>query len=424
MTRLVDITSQEWKFVTLADGMPSPGYAVLSHTWGPDEVLFNDLVSGTFRSRQGFDKMRTACRLAGELDLSYLWVDTCCIDLTSSADLSETLNRMFKILKEATVCIAHLPDVMRVSDMPQSRWFTRGWLLQELIGPSEVRFYSREWESLGDRSSLAAHISAISRVPESILRRKTDPSIGELLRRFSVAEKFRWAAGRQCTRSEDTAYSLLGIFDVSIPLLYGEGDKAFHRLEEGILKHSDDHSILAFRSLEPPAPPTAERAIYTPVFAGRPDFFQDEIRMDWSAHPGKNRTTFVDGDLNIELLICQPLESPFGLTPRDHYIGILDCVIGQDLLSRPAILLRMLEGSDKFLRIGNGLLFKVSPNDPASCVLLGYEDDEEYRGGYSSPPQVRQHQAKDPVSSHIQPRRRQESPNYAHDPLARNVSRT
>lgn len=236
---------------------------------------------------------------------------------------------------------------------------------------------------LGDRKGLSSQISRITRIPGSVLRRKDGLPVRQILNGISVSEKFRWAAGRMCTRREDIAYSLLGLFDVNMPLLYGEREKAFYRLQEGILKTCDDHSILAFRSLKPPALPAAERGFCTPVFAGGPDYFQDDIHSDWSAHPGKSRTSFVDGDLSIELLICQPLESPFGATPQDHHVGILDCVIGKDLLSRPAILLRMLEGSDKFLRIGNGLLFKVGPDDPTSCTLLGYEDEEDYRGKWS-----------------------------------------
>ncbi|KUJ17277.1 HET-domain-containing protein [Mollisia scopiformis] len=227
-------------------GDDTPPYAILSHTWGRDEVTFQDLnLAGSGQDKLGYEKIRKCCEQAIQDGLYWAWVDTCCIDKTSSAELSEAINSMFRWYQKAQVCYVYLSDVSgcnppQEEELAQSRWFTRSWTLQELIAPRFVLFYSRIWEHIGTKEQLADIISSITTIDEEDL-------CGTSLELVSVAKKMSWAAKRKATRLEDTAYSLLGLFDVNMPLLYGEGQKAFIRLQEEILKSSYDHSLFAWR---------------------------------------------------------------------------------------------------------------------------------------------------------------------------------
>jgi Heterokaryon incompatibility protein (HET) len=227
-----------------------PRYAILSHTWGPDsdEVTFKDLVDGTGKTKPGYDKIRFCGEQASRDSLQYVWVDTCCIDKSNSSELSEAINSMFRWYQNAARCYVYLPDVSKPpfdantihSNQPRwepafrkSRWFTRGWTLQELIAPASVEFFSKEGENIGNKNSLERSITDITGIPVKALR-------GCSLSSFSVAERLSWQDSRETKRKEDKAYSLLGIFDVSMPLIYGEGrEKAFKRLREEIDKVSE-----------------------------------------------------------------------------------------------------------------------------------------------------------------------------------------
>ena len=223
-----------------------PHYAILSHAWGADEVSFADFTSPEKGiSKKGYDKIRNCCEIARSEGFDYAWIDTCCINKSSSAELSEAINSMFQWYRGAGVCYAYLSDVDR-SDSPlsrsssfaRSRWFTRGWTLQELLAPLEVVFLDSAWVEIGTKRSLRSTLSSITRINESALERYRGGD-------FSVAQKMSWAAGRATTRLEDEAYYLMGLFDVNMPLLYGEGGKAFLRLQQEILKQSDDDSLFA-----------------------------------------------------------------------------------------------------------------------------------------------------------------------------------
>lgn len=241
-----------------------PPYAVLSHTWGDDEVTFGDLTSSTssYREKQGWRKIEYCCAQAGEENLEFFWIDTCCIDKSSSAELSEAINSMYAWYQKAIVCYAYLSDVSS-NDLTKARWFTRGWTLQELIGPKEVIFFSSDWERIGDKRNLTAELSQITGIVESVLA-GGDPY------EVSVAQRMSWAAQRVTTRVEDIAYCLLGLFDVNMPLLYGEGMKAFQRLQEEIIKQSDDQSLFAWHGST-----SLERPKLTGLFAASPAQFKD-----------------------------------------------------------------------------------------------------------------------------------------------------
>ncbi|KAF2029365.1 HET-domain-containing protein [Setomelanomma holmii] len=237
--RLVHIESEHHFSLVEFTGQAIPPYAILSHTWGPDheEVTFQELSDGTGLSKAGYDKIQFCGRQAANYSLQYFWIDTCCIDKISSAELTESINSMFIWYKEAAVCyvlLMDLPANARLEmDLPNCRWFTRGWTLQELIAPERVILFDQSLVSIGSKGYLVEELSCITGIEEDVLN-------GEDLALSSVAVRMRWAASRQTKRIEDRAYSLLGMFDVSIPLIYGEGRKAFRRLQEEIIKRDND----------------------------------------------------------------------------------------------------------------------------------------------------------------------------------------
>jgi hypothetical protein len=228
-----------------------PPYGILSHTWGTNELTFKDM------ERNGYipsKKIDGCCKQALKDNLMYVWVDTCCIDKSSSAELSEAINSMYTWYARALECYAYLSDVppgVDLSDMEspfaKSRWFTRGWTLQELIAPTKVSFYDEGWHFLGQKDLHYGSGSDFMRM----LHRITNIDIDVLggitnLSSVSVAHKMSWASNRTTTRVEDMAYSLLGLFGINMPLLYGEGARAFKRLQEEIIRASDDESVFAW----------------------------------------------------------------------------------------------------------------------------------------------------------------------------------
>jgi len=227
------------------DGDFIPPYAILSHRWESEEVLFKEMIDSTGKSKAGYRKIKFCGEQAKRDDLEYFWVDTCCIDKSDSTELTEAITSMFRWYQSASKCYVCLSDVSKLpsatadtstepweSIFRNSSWFTRGWTLQELIAPSSVDFFSKEGELLGDKNSLERHICEVTGIPTEALR-------GGSLSDFSIAERMSWAEKRETTRKEDIAYSLLGIFDVNMPLYYGEGrEKALKRLREEIDKAS------------------------------------------------------------------------------------------------------------------------------------------------------------------------------------------
>ncbi|KAI0147166.1 heterokaryon incompatibility protein-domain-containing protein [Xylariaceae sp. FL1272] len=227
-------------------GRKRPPYAILSHTWEEEEVSYKDYVSGNYRHLKGFSKIDQLCRLAASSNLDYVWVDTCCIDKSSSAELPEAINSMFAYYSRSQVCIAYLSDLAGDRVLESCRWFKRGWTLQELIAPRRVDFYDGAWNVLGDKASMASRLCRITGIEELVLLHRKSPSD------ICVAQRMSWAALRQTTRVEDEAYCLLGLFGINMPLLYGEENKAFRRLQYEIIRTTHDWSILAWTSPFPP----------------------------------------------------------------------------------------------------------------------------------------------------------------------------
>jgi hypothetical protein len=227
---------------------PITPYAILSHTWGQDdeEVNFEDLKNGSGKTKDGYKKLQFCGEQATRDGLQYFWVDTCCIDKSSSAELSEAINSMFQWYKGAYVCYAYLVDISMSSSTASfgdSRWFTRGWTLQELLAPRIVRFYSVDWVEIGTKATLSDQIADITGIPISVL-------LGKDFADCSLAERMSWASKRSTTRTEDTAYCLMGLFNINMTPLYGEGGpKAFIRLQKKIMKTlKEDHTLFAWRS--------------------------------------------------------------------------------------------------------------------------------------------------------------------------------
>lgn len=241
------------------------GYAILSHTWNKEPGVdleqshqdVRDIISkcqkaGEIPRDRVCDKIRNCCIQAEKDGYAWVWIDTCCIDKTSSAELSEAINSMFSWYAQAEVCYAYLADVpgddniqadephLDNSKFQNARWHTRGWTLQELLAPALVIFMSQDWKPLGTKKQLSKLLYRISRIYPTYLTRQKDFLLAP------VIERMAWAALRETTRTEDEAYCLLGLFDISMPIVYGEGKRAFQRLQEEIIRVSYDTTLLAW----------------------------------------------------------------------------------------------------------------------------------------------------------------------------------
>ncbi len=237
------------------NGRGIPEYAILSHTWGEDEISFTEFetpeAQRRARHKAGYVKIRRFCRRAEKDGHRHVWADTVCIDKRNSSELTEAINSMFEWYRGAEVCYAYLGDVSS-SNFQQcissSGWFLRGWTLQELLAPDHLIFTDQDFNNSCSRESVAHSVSTVTGIERDFMG-DCNHRVSRI-RGQSIAKRMSWAAHRVTTRIEDRAYSLLGIFGINMPLLYGEGEKAFQRLQEEIIKTSDDHSIFAF-SLRP-----------------------------------------------------------------------------------------------------------------------------------------------------------------------------
>ena len=251
-------------------------YAILSHTWEKaEEVQYGEFCAQVAREKRGWQKIHKVCQLALDDGCDFAWVDTCCIDKTSSAELTEAINSMFPWYHGSEICYTYLADY-DISDpnaeLSKSRWFTRGWTLQELIAPAQIRFYDESWKSIGTKEDLSEQLSAITGIGPEVLVASTHRYLEETLAQVPIAKRMSWAAERETTRIEDMAYCLLGIFGINLPLLYGEGERSFMRLQEEIVKSSNDLSLLAWLSPQDETPTNLDR--YCGVLAQRPREFQ------------------------------------------------------------------------------------------------------------------------------------------------------
>lgn len=242
------------EFQEFFDGQ-TPVYAILSHRWTGNEVSFEEFHRHKEQISPSFSKIKNCCRFARQEGYEWVWIDTCCIDKRSSADLTEAINSMYSWYKKARVCYAYLVDVLMVEDeqgnwhasredFRWSAWFTRGWTLQELLAPRILIFLDRDWRIIGSKGVVKGvanwnlDISLATGIDEKDLENSGEDAC--------VARKMSWLSRRSTTRVEDMAYCMLGLCGVNMPLLYGEGENAFRRLQSKIIKVSDDESIFAW----------------------------------------------------------------------------------------------------------------------------------------------------------------------------------
>jgi len=234
----MDYVSERKLVLTDFSGKRRPLYAILSHRWGEEEVLFEDVRDGSFeRKTGGYEKIEFCAKQAAQNQLQYFWIDTCCIDKWNRQERSTAINSMFSWYQEAERCYVFLPDVsvsitggvdlknVWEESFRSSKWFERGWTLQELIAPRSVEFFSSEGHHLGDKRSLERLLCEITSISPEALQ-------GYPLESFSIPERMVWAESRKTTEPEDSVYCLLGILNVHMPASYGEGkEKARERLE-------------------------------------------------------------------------------------------------------------------------------------------------------------------------------------------------
>ncbi|KAI0777255.1 heterokaryon incompatibility protein-domain-containing protein [Trametes elegans] len=271
------LNATTYNFYFVQESPRDIAYAILSHVWDNvvGEQTFQDLQSIHTSAREAFPKGDIAdddpyllafirarlspkivrcCDYARARGILYAWIDTCCIDKTNSAELSEAINSMYDWYSHAVVCYVHLADVAaenpeaQYSDFRYSSWFRRGWTLQELIVPRNNIFLSKNWQMLGTKASLAGLLEDITGIDQDILLRR------QPLHSVSVARRMSWAARRETTRVEDEAYCLMGIFGVRLPVIYGEGSFAFIRLQEEIMQRIPDLSLFAWGLMLPLTP--------------------------------------------------------------------------------------------------------------------------------------------------------------------------
>ncbi|OGM50129.1 hypothetical protein ABOM_001259 [Aspergillus bombycis] len=308
-----------------------PRYAILSHTWGndQDEVSFHDLTGGNAECASAKPwpiKFEGCCKQAAKDGLDYVWIDTCCIDKTNSVELGEAINSMFRWYKKATICYAYLADVTVgtaeinhphvESEFSTSRWFYRGWTLQELLAPKNLVFYNYRWTSLGSKRDLKMLrlIEKATGIPRFFLR-----GTKELID-ASIAQRMSWASRRETKRREDIAYCLLGIFDIMMPMIYGEGDRAFIRLQEELIKKTRDDSIFAWGlgSTEP-ASADSNDIISAGVFATSPaDFINSGHILSGKRGIKSTAILVVDGG-------CVRSNLPLYTDSVGQLFGLLNC---------------------------------------------------------------------------------------------------
>ncbi|KAI1073367.1 heterokaryon incompatibility protein-domain-containing protein [Whalleya microplaca] len=342
---------------------PKPkSYAILSHTWESDgsEVSFaqfGDL--RTAKALPGFTKIQRTTVIARERGLAHAWVDTVCIDKSSSAELSEAINSMYRWYSLAAVCLAYLsdlPSAARVANFyPEAgaddvrrlqgtyfkmcRWFTRGWTLQELLAPAELEFYDSGWSLYGDKRALVAEVADLTHIRPDVLRGETRPQ------GVSVACRMSWAAGRETRRPEDRAYCLLGLFDIHMALLYGEGERAFVRLQEEICRQSTDLSLFAWKAVQKKPAASLVAQEFRGILASSPA----EFRHCGSFTAFQGGQAQYQGEFAITNRGLRLDQMPLYQNPDGGILMCLDC-IDQDASTQGPLALRLTKVANTYVR--------------------------------------------------------------------------
>jgi hypothetical protein len=334
------------------DDRATPRYAILSHTWGADaeEVTFADLATGDGKAKRGYEKIRFCGQQVRQDGIQHFWVDTCCIDKTDKAELSHAIRSMFRWYQNATKCYVYLSDVStrkrKADDMLDnltwesafraSRWFTRGWTLQELLAPSTVEFFSQEGVKLGDKKSHKLLIHKITSVSLEALD-------GASLSEFSVNERLRWNVGRVTKREEDGAYSLQGILDVELAPVYGEGAAgAFRRLMDEI--HELERCIQNMHSTDPRDDKKRIEEAKGGLLADSYRWILDNtIFQQWQQKP-HSRLLWVKGDpgKGKTMLLCGIIDELHSSCPKTATLAYFFCQATDSRINNATAVLRGL----------------------------------------------------------------------------------
>ena len=339
-------------------GRDRPKYAILSHRWLPatEELSFYDYQAGLKRESLGWAKIHDCCRIALQHDLLYCWIDTCCINKESSAEETRSINSMFAWYQASTQGFVYLGDVHcndlvspeSEDEFKQSKWFTRGWTLQEMIAPPKLIFFNSRWEILGEKDQLYHLLGRITSIPSDVLRGERSHLT------CSVAQRMFWAADRSTTVIEDQAYSLMGLFDVNMPLVYGEGTKAFMRLQEEILQRSTDQTIFAWSD------ETLEKGILAPspsCFKTEHAKYLKEVLDYFPDDPASDNFTLTNAGLSIEFVLI-PWSMNTYLAPLRAYLSdqgqsaeTAGVGTGFNPAERICLILRRTKVNNRFIRI-------------------------------------------------------------------------
>jgi hypothetical protein len=377
--RLLNSTTLDFK---MFNDEELPPYAILSHTWGSDEVGYQEVrylqrmaalppnlkqnwaciisleaAAGLdigkegmvpIPCRAGYHKIQHTASIAKRNGLQWFWVDTCCIDKSSSAELQEAINSMYRWYQLSTLCIVFLENATLAGTtqsaqsqfekmLQQSKWITRGWTLQELIAPRAVTFYDSSWSLILEKRDALEQLRKVTGIPEYVL------ASGDLSR-ASVAQKMSWAAARTTSRIEDIAYSLLGIFGVHMPMLYGERENAFLRLQEEIMRRTSDDSIFAWGS----APESSFRGLGTSFSTYRGLLAKSPEEFRYSASVRRGNGTFAISNMGVRIDM-DILRNSFKEWDEDLYLGRLNAVSSEDG-ENIAIVLRQF-GEQEYARV-------------------------------------------------------------------------
>lgn len=321
---------------------------------GETDAVLGKMDEAGLMQRKGYSKIFHAAEEARNQGYKFIWIDTCCIDKSSSAELQEAINSMYRWYRDSQVCIVYLEDITRPSRECYStasevaktafencRWLSRGWTLQELIAPVVCRFYFQDWTLMGEKVEFLEELAEITGIPTYVL--DDQALVGQL----SVAERMSWAADRKSTRLEDVAYSLLGIFDIHMPLLYGEGEKAFVRLQEEILRTTDDYSLFGWSANRE----MSHTSTYRGLLARSPSEFRDCRGFESENVSSTFPIGFTPIGLRIQLEVLPDPQD------RNRLLALLRS--SNPMNQRLAIHLKCLDGGMQYARVNSGSLVAI-----------------------------------------------------------------
>ena len=381
----------------LKEAYGNPNYAILSHRWGDSEVTFQtlsptDLANPSLRN-PSLNKIRGACAQAREQKLEWLWIDTCCIDKANAVEETRSINAMFDWYRSAAVCYTYLHDVdassssrlgtfHRQQGNQVSEWFERGWTLQELLAPRHMEFYDFKWNYMGTRQDLSADIQRATSINKVYIT--GDANLDEA----SVATRLSWMAGRVTKEPEDIAYSMLGILNINMTPQYGEGEKAFMRLQKTLMEDSSDESIFAwivppqglacYRKGNRPPPKWAPDNMSWGLLAPSPDCFKNSgdvvVIPDMVVPRSNGGYTVTQQGVQFQMSMKSGGETTnmFGL-PRKEITLALNCWRRESDGKPTTIVVELVKSGDTYKRMKCNILGQKKGAKPGNNKVLGID---------------------------------------------------